>query len=104
MQGRFTLDWAVVSVETIPDWKDHWCLPGGQGAEGANRHSIRGSFPADILKGHGKRAVLIQHVIRHHHGESGRYTKVRYKTDKQGGDDADGNGSLGVLHLLTCNI
>lgn len=77
------------------------CLPCGQSAQRANSHGVLGSSPAHILKGDRQRAVAVQQVVRHHEGEGGRNTKIRHKADEQRGHDADGDGSLGVLHLLT---
>ena len=77
------------------------CLPGRQGAQRAHSHGVLGSSPAHVVESYGQRAVAVQQVVRHHEGEGGRDAKVRHEADEQRGHDADGDGSLGVLHLFT---
>lgn len=94
--------WRVLKhISYSPGLRD-WCLPGGKGTKRAYRHSVSGSLPADVLEGRRQRTVFIQHVVRHHHGEGSRHSKIRHKADEKRGDDPDGNGTLGVFHLLTC--
>lgn len=77
------------------------CLPGGESTQRTYSHRVGGALPAYILKGHRQRAVLVQHVIGHHHGQSSRHAKVGHEADEERGDDADGDGPLRILHLLT---
>lgn len=47
-----------------------------------------------------QRAVGVQLVVRHHHGESGGHAEVGEETDEQRGHDADGDGAHGVFSFL----
>ena len=77
-------------------------LPGGQSAQGAHGHRVGGALPAHVLEGGGQWAVAVQQVVGHHQGERRGHAEVRHKADEQRGHDADGDGPLGVLHLLAC--
>ena len=77
------------------------CLPGGEGTQRPYGHRIGGTVPADVCEGQRQRAVLVQQVVGHHHGEGGRHPEVGQETDEQGGHDTDGDGPLWVLHLLS---
>ncbi len=78
-------------------------LPGREGTQRPRSDYIFGRTPAHIFKGHGQRALLIQQVVGHHQRECSRHAKVRQETHGKGHHDTDRNGSLRVLHLLTCN-
>lgn len=77
------------------------CLPGGEGTQWSDCHCVRSSIPAHVFKGHRQRTVFIQHVIGHHHGKSSRHTEIGHEADEQRGHNADRNGPLWVLHLLS---
>lgn len=76
-------------------------LPCRQSTQRTHSYSILGSAPAHVVEGYRQRAVAVQQVVRHHEGEGGRDAEVSNEADEQRGDDADRDGSLGVLHLLT---
>lgn len=57
-------------------------LPGGQSAQRTHGYHIFGWGPSDVFKGHGQGAFLVQQVVGHHQGESGRHGKVRHETDE----------------------
>ena len=88
-------------MQNNPKRQQEVLLPGGQGAQRADGHGVRGSLPAHVLKGHGQRAVFVQQVVRHHHGERSGHAEVRHEADEERGHDPDGDGPLGVLHLLS---
>lgn len=48
----------------------------------------------------GQRAVCVQLVVRHHHGERGGHAEVGEETDEQGGHDANGYGAHWVFGFL----
>lgn len=77
-------------------------LPGRQGTQRANGHRICGPLPAHIFKGHWQWAVLVQHVVWHHHSEGCGHTEVCHKTNKKRGHDSDRNGPLRILHFFSC--
>lgn len=74
--------------------------PGGEGAEGAHSHGVLGTIPAHVLEGVGQGAVLVQAEVGHHEREGGRHPEVGDEADQERGDDAHGDGLLGVLDLL----
>lgn len=76
-------------------------LPRRQSTKRAHSYSVFGSPPADVVKSHRQWAVAVQQIVRHHEGEGGGNAKVRHEADEQRGHDADRDGSLGILHLLT---
>lgn len=76
-------------------------LPGGEGTEGADGDGVGGTAPLHVGEGHGQRAVLVQQVVGHHHGQGRRHAEIRQETDEKGRHDANGDGTLGVLDLLT---
>lgn len=76
-------------------------LPCGKGTERAYSYGVLGSSPANISKSYRQRAFAVQQVIRHHEGERSWNAEIRYEADEQRGDDADGDGPLGVLHFFT---
>ena len=78
-------------------------LPGGQGTQGPYGHQVLCGAPAHVLEGHGQRALFVQQVVGHHEGEGGRHPEVRQEADGQRHHDADGDGLLGVPHLLPCS-
>ena len=75
--------------------------PGGQGAQRAHGHGILGRRPADVLKGHRKWALDADHVVGHQQGQRRRHAKVRQEADEEGRHDAQRDGLLGVLDLLS---
>lgn len=77
-------------------------LPGGEGAQRARGDHIFRRAPANVFKGHGQRALLIQKIVRHHQRKCSRHTKVCQETHGQRYHDTDGDSFLWVLHLFTC--
>lgn len=75
--------------------------PGRQSTEGAHGNSVFGSSPADIFESRRHGAVAVQQVVRHHEGEGGGHPEVGHEAYEQRGYDANGDGSLGILHLFT---
>ena len=74
--------------------------PGGEGAQGAHSHDVAGRGPAHVAEGLGEGALRVELVVGHHHGERRRHAEVGEEADEQGGHDADGDGTHGVLGFL----
>lgn len=100
----FRLPWVLIFYpQLILQKQIQWCLPGGEGTQWTCSDHIFGRAPAHIFKGHGQRALLIQQVVGHHQRERSWHTKVGQEAHGQWHHDANGNGSLRVLHLFTCH-
>lgn len=74
--------------------------PGGQSAEGADGHRVLGAVPAHVLEGLGQGAILVQAEVGHHEREGSRHPEIGDEANQEGGDDAHGDGLLGVLDLF----
>lgn len=101
LKGNSTFSW----IEN--QWQNpgvNWSLPGGQSTKRAYSHSIFGSAPANVFKSYRQWAVAVQQIVGHHEGEGSRNSKVCDKADEQRGYNADRNGPLGILHLLTWDV
>lgn len=77
-------------------------LPGREGTERANSNCVPGGLPAHCLESLRQGALLVQKEIGHHEGQSCRDPEISHEADEEGHDDANGDGTLGVLGFLPC--
>ena len=98
-----TLGWKIkhLHMDTSCFWKASGS-PCGQCTEGAHSHNVAGRVPVYVAECLRQGALGVQQVVWHHQGEGRGHAKVRKEANEQRGHYTDGDGTHGVLCLLTC--